>query len=189
MDGFSKERWADIPGYEGAYQVSDYGRVRSCDRYLNAMHGSKQFRKGILIKPIVMPNGYVIVGLNRDLKKTTKYIHRLVAESFLPNPQGLKEVNHKDEDKTNNRVDNLEWCTHLYNINYGSAKSRISVSHLSGGFGKKPIAQIKDGVVVKQFNSAADAERETGIDASAIRKVCLKRPRFKTAGGYEWINI
>lgn len=185
---FSNERWADIPGYEGCYQVSDYGRVRSCDRYVRAVHDSKQIRRGQIIKPWDMPNGYLVVGLNKEMRRSVKYIHRLVASAFIPNPDFLPQINHKDEDKTNNRVDNLEWCTHGYNINYGSARAKISKAHFDGKYGTIPVAQILNGEIVATFDSASDAERATGISSSSIRKVCLGRPKFKTAGGYEWKN-
>ena len=182
------EKWVDIPCYEGYYQVSSFGRVRTLDRYLPATNGGKQLRKGCVIQPSTMPNGYLMVSLHKGGKSVSKYVHRLVASAFVPNPLDLKEVNHKDEDKTNNRLDNLEWCTHRYNINYGTAAKRISIAHLKGGYGKVPIIQLKDGVEVAKYDSAADAERATGICASSIRKVCLQRPKFHTAGGYGWRN-
>lgn len=182
------ETWLDIRGYEGCYQVSNYGKVRSLDRYVRAVHDSVQIRRGQIIKPTLMPNGYLSVGLNKDMKRTIKYIHRLVAEAFIDNPNCYKEVNHKDEDKTNNSVENLEWCSHKYNINYGSAKSKIRKAHLDGKFGAIPVVQILNGEIVAIYDSASDAERATGISSSSIRKVCLGRPKFKTAGGYEWKN-
>ncbi|MCC8036538.1 MAG: HNH endonuclease [Bacteroidales bacterium] len=115
-----------------------------------------------------------------------KYIHRLVAQAFLPNPSHLPQINHKDENKTNNAVENLEWCDCRYNVNYGSAKARISQSHKELKKNSRPVVQIKDGETIATFGNCAIAGRETGIDASAITKVCLGRKRFKTAGGYVW---
>lgn len=181
------EEWKDIKGYEGSYQVSSYGRVRTKDRYLKASHGSRQFRKGQTIKGSKMPNGYLCIGLWKNNKSRIRYIHRLVAEHFIPNTANFSEVNHKDEDKANNRVSNLEWCDHRYNINYGTTKERISLAH-KNRVRTTRVLQIKDGVVIGTFNTAAEAERQTGIDASAIRKVCLNRPKFVTAGGYKWIE-
>lgn len=186
---YSNEAWRDIQGYEGYYQISSFGRVRSLDRYLRAVHNSVQIKRGQIIKQTLMPNGYLMVGLNKNMKRIAKYVHRLVAEAFIDNPGRYKEVNHKDEDKTNNTAGNLEWCDHKYNINYGSARKKISKAQLDGGYGRIPIVQLKDGVEIARFASATEAQKTTGIDSSAIRKVCLGRPKFKTAGGYEWKQL
>ena len=122
------EEWKSIPGYEGLYEVSNLGRVRSvekCDR----------FNRKILSK-ILKPNyvsGYLRVGMYKN--KTFKYylIHRLVAQAFLPNPDNLPQVNHKDEDKSNNRVDNLEWCDRSYNMNYGTVQQRRIQTNINNG--------------------------------------------------------
>lgn len=180
------EEWRDIKGYEDAYQVSSLGRIRTKDRYLNASYGSRQFRKGQMVRGTEMPNGYLCVGLWKDGKSRSKYIHRIVAENFIPNANDLPEVNHKDENKQNNRVDNLEWCDHKYNLNYGSVKERIGNANRNGKFWSREIAQYKNGVLIATYPSSAEAERQTGVDASAIRKVCLGKPKFKTAGGYIW---
>lgn len=182
------EEWKDITGFEGSYQASNLGRVRSLDRYINASHGSKQFRKGQIIKGSVMPNGYLVVGLWKDCKCEQHYIHRLIAQTFIPNPNGYAEINHKDEDKTNNSVSNLEWCEHSYNINYGTTKERISKSHYALKKGTR-VGQYKDGKLIAIYINAQDASRATGIDGSAIRKVCLGRPKFQTAGGYVWKEV
>ena len=182
------EKWKDINGFEDSYQISSFGRVRTKDRYLRASYGSSQFRKGKVLKGVKMPNGYLVVGLWKDNKSRNRYIHRLVAEHFLPNENNSAEVNHIDEDRTNNNVSNLEWCSHKYNINYGTTKERISKAHFELVSPTK-VLQIKDGLVVGSFKNASEAQRQTGIDASAIRKVCLGRPKFLTAGGYEWKEI
>jgi len=189
MTAYSNEKWVDISGFEGFYQVSNLGRVRSCDRYLRAAHGGKQIKKGQLIVPAIRPNGYLAVGLNRNGIHKSAYVHRLVAFAFIANPNGYNEINHKDEDKSNNRADNLEWCSHYYNINYGTTRARISKSHLEGGYGAIPVVQKLNGQVVAVYKSATDASKVTGICSSAIRKCCLGRPRFNTAGGYTWENL
>lgn len=114
------EIWKDIEGYNGRYQVSNLGRVRSVDyiEEINNKWGSTTLRKrkGKVLKPCFDGKGnYIHVCLNGR----SKNIHRLVAKAFIPNPNQYDEVNHKDEDKTNNKVSNLEWCTHKYNNNYG----------------------------------------------------------------------
>lgn len=182
------EEWRDIQGFEGLYQVSNYGRVRAIDRFVNARYGGTQFRRGQIIKGVPMPNGYLCVGLWKNGKSKPQYIHRLVASAFIINPNNYGEVNHKDEDKRNNHSVNLEWCDHLYNLNYGTVAKRISKTHLSLKKGKR-IAQYKEGELISVYDSAEEACKQTGIDASAIRKVCLGRPKFRTAGGYIWRDI
>ena len=189
MTAYSNEEWRDIQGFKGLYQISNLGRVRSCDRYLKASYGSRQFKRGQIIKETMMHNGYLIVDLHRNGSSVRRFVHRLVAEAFINNPKCLPEINHIDEDKTNNRADNLEWCTHLYNLNYGHVKDKISKAHIDGNYGSIPIVQLdKDGNIIAHFRNASDAEKVTGISASSIRKVCLQRPRFKSAGGYIWRN-
>lgn len=107
------EEWRDIEGYENKYQISNYGRIKSV-------------KKDIFLKPMVAINGYLVVCLWKDNGQKKFLVHRLVAKHFIDNPCNCPEVNHKDEDKTNNRIDNLEWCTHIYNMNYGGVKEKIS---------------------------------------------------------------
>jgi len=119
------EVWADIKNYEGCYQVSNLGRVRSLDRYgVNNWGNAPRLFKGRVLKPGISGSGYQFVNLQKDGVSENARVHRLVAETFIPNPLGLEEVNHKDENKTNNRVDNLEWCDRVYNANYGTVKER-----------------------------------------------------------------
>lgn len=106
-----EEIWRDIPGYEGLYEVSSYGSVRN-------------LVTGKLIKSSLKKDGYSRVCLSKNGLRKCMNIHRLVAQAFIPNPDCFPQVNHKDENKANNRVDNLEWCTSKYNVNYGSAQKR-----------------------------------------------------------------
>lgn len=115
-----EEIWKDIKGYEGLYQVSNLGRVKSLD------YRHKGTSK--VMSPGKQKNGYLNVGLWSGRKKETKYVHRLVAEAFVPNPNNWPEVNHKDECLTNNVASNLEWCTSEYNANYGTRNQRMSKS-------------------------------------------------------------
>lgn len=125
------EEWKDIEGYEGVYQVSNFGNVRSCDRVIK--HSPKDyFQKGGKLKSALSKNGYPMVVLVVHNKRKTINVHRLVAQAFIPNPDNLPQVNHKDEDKTNNNVANLEWCTHKYNVNYGTRNMKISKARKGG---------------------------------------------------------
>ena len=124
------EEWRPIEGYEGLYEVSNTGQVRSVDRYDNR----NCFRKGKVLSPIKDTNGYLKVNLYCNGKNKKCLVHRLVTEAFLPNPDGLPQVNHKDEDKTNNSVDNLEWCDSKYNNNYGTARIRSRDTKIKNGY-------------------------------------------------------
>lgn len=156
------EEWRDVPGYEGLYEVSDQGRVR---------------RNGKILKPQTERWGYLHVFLSKNGIQKWGKVHRLVASAFLPNPQNLPQVNHKDEDKTNNAVSNLEWCDGKYNANYGTRNERVS----------KPVLQFdRDGNFIREWPSASKVEEETGIYQQNISRCCLGRYGFKTAGGFVW---
>ena len=128
------EEWRPIEGYEGLYEVSSYGRVRSLDKYVKSGYGSYRLRKGKILSPGIRPDGYLFVNLTYNGKHKTITVHRLVAQAFLPNPDNLSEVNHKDEDKSNNRVENLEWCDRKYNLNYGSRKDKVRDTKIKNGY-------------------------------------------------------
>jgi len=120
-----QEIWKDIKGYEGAYQVSNLGRVKSLTRKVKTFNGFRT-TKGQLLKPLKTNRGYYRVDLKQNQKDKYISIHRLVAEAFIPNPNKYLIINHKDNDPSNNAVDNLEWCTQSYNVKYayqyGNAK-------------------------------------------------------------------
>lgn len=123
------EKWKSIPGYEGLYEVSSYGRVRSLERY-------DRFNRKIvskLLKPSYNTSGYYVVRLCNNGFMKSKLIHRLVAEAFIPNPDNLPMINHRDEDKTNNVADNLEWCDLKYNNNYGTLQQRRIQTNINNG--------------------------------------------------------
>jgi hypothetical protein len=113
------EIWKPIPGYEGYYEVSNTGKVRSLTRTVIMKDGKPRPIKGRELKPKIN-NGYPTVNLSKNGTVKTIRIHRLVALTFIPNPDNLPIINHKDENKQNNNVNNLEWCTYEYNNNYGN---------------------------------------------------------------------
>ena len=121
--------------------------------------------------------GYNYVNLSKNSKTCTKRVHRLVAEAFISNPNNLPEVNHKDEDKSNNNVENLEWCTREYNLNYGTRSEKFSKTR------GKAVRCIETKHI---YSSARSASRDTGIHQSSISGCCNKEHGYKTAGGYHW---
>lgn len=177
-----EEIWKDIPGYEGKYQVSSFGRVRSLDRIDDENH----FRKGQIMKTKLL-RGYVRVPL-RDGKKQKDYqVHRLVASAFIPNPDNLPQVNHKDCNPGNNHVENLEWCDAKYNINYGDRNEKVS-KVLSGRKHdwncKSVLCYDLDGNFVSRYNSVY-AAAEVVDRAPTNITACLKGKQ-KTSGGFVW---
>lgn len=124
-----EEEWRDIIGYEGLYQVSNLGRVRSLDRTFIRSDGRLHNKQGRILTPGKNPRGYLFVNLSDiNHKITPTRIHRLVVQTFIPNPECLPQVNHIDENKLNNSITNLEWCTNSYNTSYGTRNQRLSMS-------------------------------------------------------------
>lgn len=180
-----EEIWVPIDGLEGYYEVSNKGHIRSLDRILHGCYGSMQLKRGQIMKPIKMKNGYLAQGFYYNGKHRQYYIHRLVAKAFIPNPNNLPEINHKDENKENNCVENLEWCDHTYNIRYGGTRNKIGRTHREKAV--RPVIQkCIDGTIFAIYRNANVAMEVTKIDASAILKVCLGRSRFNTAGSFLW---
>lgn len=155
-----KEIWKDILGYEGLYQVSNFGRVKSF-----------KFGKERILKPGTNKYGYLIVILCKNGKVKHFYVHRLVAEAFIPNPHNYPCVNHKDECKTNNNVTNLEFCTYTYNNNYGTKIERISKNRDTSKYFKPILQYTLDGVFVREWKSIAEAGRN-GFNQGHITDCC-----------------
>ena len=174
----TEEVWRDVKGYEGLYQVSNMGRVKSLGR-------KDRFGRVIkerILEPAVTHNGYLRVGLHVDGKRKMLRVHRLVCEAFHENPDNKSEVNHVNENKTDNRACNLEWSTRTENCNHGSRNERVAKA-LS-----KPIGQFSlDGKLIKVWQSACEARRQTGFDQGYVGAVA--RGKFKQAYGYIWKYI
>ena len=171
-----KEFWKEIKGYEGLYEVSNLGRVKS----LNYRRTGKEN----ILKPLKNDKGYFQVVLCKNKKTNVCRVHRLVAEAFLDNPDNLPQVNHKDEDKTNNHVDNLEFCTNDYNIHYGTAIRRKVEKQINGKRSKPVYQYTIDGEFIAEYPSTAEVKRQLGYSHSHISECCLGK--FKTAYGYKW---
>ena len=183
-----REEWRPVVGYEGLYEVSNMGRVKSVERTAWCGNGYRTVHERIL-RTRKNRYGYVIVNLYQEGKMKTCCIHRLVAESFIPNPDNLPDINHKDEDKTNNNVDNLEWCSRSYNNTYnGRAKKagkKIGKKLRNHPKTSKPIIGIDKvtGLIV-EFPSTHEASRQLGIGQNNICACC--KGKLKSCGGFYW---
>ena len=184
------EIWKAIEGYEGLYQVSNLGRVRSLDRTVTQHHPETgkdvtYVVHGQIMAPYFNVHGYQCVRLRSENGRRTFLVHRLVAKAFVPNPNGYDIVNHKDESRDNNHADNLEWCTQEYNVNYGTSIQRLSESHINRSDLSKTVEMLSlDGELLKEFPSAREAARFVGASNSNISRCC--RDHSKTCKGYRW---
>lgn len=178
------EVWLPITGYEGLYEISNFGRVKSL------------ISKGAVMAPQLNSTGYERVFLRKEGIQKSVFVHVLVARAFTPNPDGKPIVDHIDGDKRNNAASNLRWCTQKENLNFELAKKNRTESHRaenSPWFGKtgrkhpssKAVAQYSaSGEFLKSFGGLSEASRETNIDIGNISNCC--RGSRKTAGGYIW---
>ena len=184
----ASEIWKDIKGYEGFYQVSNLGRVKSVRREVNyCIDGLKAKREEKFLTLEMSNCGYLRVRLSINGESKKYSVHRLVATSFIPNSLNLSCVNHKNEDKTDNRVENLEWCTHKYNSNYGTVKERRVKAFMAKNSTCRPVIMMdSNGNEIRRFRSIKDAFKETGINTKGIGCCCQGKKNYKTAGGYKW---
>lgn len=196
-----EEIWKDIEGYEGMYMVSSLGRVKTLvGRYKNVAILKEKYKK----------NGYCSITLYKNKKPHTYLVHRLVAQAFIPNPNNYPVVNHKDENKQNNCVENLEWCTQQYNINYGNGNHKRSLSHKGKQFTKThienmskarigkmvgsknpksiPVAQYnKNGEFITIYESARIAEKALHLpNNSGTHILKCAKGKLQTAYGFIW---
>ncbi len=170
-----KEIWKNIKGYEELYQVSDLGRIKSLEKQIVRNNGRKQTFKEKILKAGLSRNGYLTVMLFKNKKGKTYTVHSLVAKNFIANDNNYKCINHKDENKLNNCVDNLEWCTYKYNNTYNDKMA----------FKRKKILQYsKDNEFIKEWDGIVRIQEELNINRNNISSVC--KGKRKTAGGYIW---
>lgn len=179
------EIWKPIPNYE-EYEVSTFGRVKRLAYNKYVCGGSFQHCNERVLASQPRKNGYQAVVLSKKGVVKSFLIHRLVALTFIPNPYNLPQVNHKDENPSNNCVGNLEWCDQKYNSNYGTSKNRIALK-LKNGLLSKPVQQYcTDGTFVREYPSAIEASRQLGLNVSGIISCCNCHPKHKTCGNYQW---
>ena len=177
------EIWKDIPCYEGIYKVSNTGKVKSLERKVKGKNGSIRTRKEKILKPKKRSDGYLEVNLWIEGKYKTMKIHRLVCEAFLPNPYNLPEVNHINEDKEDNILENLEYCDRKYNCNFGTAIERRTKKQ-KGVYNtkkSKPVKCLETGVT---YPSVKEVQRQFGFHNGYIGYCC--NGKFKQAYGYHW---
>jgi RNA-binding protein YhbY len=182
-----EEIWKDILGYEGLYQVSNLGKVKSLPKKWIGANGSVNGHNGMILSTTLSDKGYVKVKLSKDGKRRHTTMHILVAKTFISNIENKPQVNHINGIKTDNRVENLEWATALENVQH-SFETGLNIA--KKGFESKcskQIAQLTlDDRLVKVYGSINEACLENGFNCFGIIKCCKKEKRYKTAYGYKW---
>lgn len=174
-----REIWKQIKGFENIYEVSNLGRIKRI--HTSKIKGAGNYERPEKILSQRKNNkGYLLVDLYKNNKRSQLLVHRLVAEAFLANTNELPCVNHKDENPLNNNVNNLEWCSQKYNMNYGSCPKRIGEKN-----SKRIVAIDKFGAKI-EFKSSMDASRKLNISSGNIYDCLYHNRNRKTAGGYKW---
>lgn len=173
-----KEIWKDIQGYEGLYMISNYGNVKSL--------GNNKSRKEKILNPRTNTKGYKQIALCKNNKRKYYSIHKLVALHFIPNPNNLSEINHKDENKNNNSIENLEYCDHKYNMNYGTRteRARNKTKGREGLKGEKnPTSKkVKCLNTGEIFSTVSDAAEWSGLRRDSCTISAQIQGKRKTAG-------
>ena len=182
MENLSNEIWKDVIGYEGLYIVNNFGIVKSVKRTVRKINRYKTYTNQPIPEKIKYgtpdKDGYLKIGLWKDNKIKTISIHRIVANAFIPNPYNLPQINHIDENKENNKVSNLEWCTPVYNVNHATGKER-RIKSVS-----KPVLQFDlQGNFIKEYKSIADT-KNYGFCFQGVGMCCIgKTTKYK---GFIW---
>lgn len=190
-----KEQWRPVVGYEGLYEVSNFGRIAS----LHYRHSNKR----VEIRPFNQC-GYLRIRLAKDGVNKKMFVHQIVASAFIDNPLGFSEIDHINGIKDDNRVENLRWCTHMVNIAnpvtknnmrhygkdnhfYGKHHSQKTKDAIADYFGKAVLQYTTSGIFVKEWKSTMEVQRTLGIHNSQISACCLRKPHSLTAGGFVWL--
>lgn len=185
------ETWRDIEGYEGLYQVSNEGRIKSLQREIVYKDGRKKILKEKILHNFLSDLGYCHVMLSKNGVPKRYKVHRLVAKAFIPNPNNLPIINHKDENPKNNSVENLEWCDQKYNVNYGTMIERGREKQLNRKDLSKEVEQYTlDGILIETFKSASEVERKLPqFKATSITRCCrggqYLNGKWKTINNYK----
>lgn len=187
------EIWKDIKGFEGLYQISNQGRLRSLDRPVKQRSNSIQVKKGKLIIQSKNHKGYPLANVSKGNKRYSRATHRLVAEAFIPNPENKPQINHIDGNKENNSVSNLDWVTASENIRHAinnglmiiNKENLAKATKKANKVNQKKVNQYDlNGELINTFNSMVEAEEKTSAKAKGISEVV--RGKQVTAGGYIW---
>lgn len=188
IESLPNEEWRDVVGWEGLYQVSNLGRVKSLPRMIEFSDGRKRFFCGKILKSKIVGRGYLHVGLCCGAKTKSEYVHRLVATSFIPNPDKCPQVNHIDGCKTNNHVSNLEWCTNGENTKHAYQTGLREVNMVAARLAhKKRVFQYtKEGKLIATFDSVQEAASLYKYRLSGIARCCRKDKGRKSYMGYIW---
>lgn len=169
-DCLEYEEWRQIKGYEGLYEISNKGRVRSISRSV-PVGSSFAFRNARIRKLNKKQNGYYGLLLSKNHKNKNFLVHRLVADAFLPNPNDFPQINHKNEDKSDNRVENLEWCTEKYNSNYGTRMDRIRKNNPKLK-GKRVLCIDSFGKIINSYESIQSVKKD-GHNPALVHMCCV----------------
>lgn len=181
-----QEIWKDVVGYEGLYQVSNLGRVKSIGRFVRTGKIHKRFHNGIIMKQQKTNLGYMLVGLMDGIRgRKVMRVHRLVATAFIPNPHNLPQINHKDVNPSNNNVSNLEWCDQKYNNSYDNANIKRSLSRKENYKGRPLLMTDMNGNVLKRFDGIREAESFINKKHTGHISDCCNGKR-NSAYGYCW---
>jgi hypothetical protein len=183
-----EEVWADISGYDGFYKVSNLGNIKSLQRYVKCKDGSVRLFQEKILSGGKAGRGYLLVTLFKGAKKRMEYVHRLVAEAFIPNVNNYPQINHKNGIKTDNRVENLEWCNNSMNMKHAfkTGLAKTTIYQVIEKNKKKVIQLTKDGKFVSEYNSVIDAAKENNFNFSNIARCCRNCYGSKSYKGYIW---